>query len=114
MKYFSHSQNRRIIKELNKVSQEIAKNKLSVKLNGISIRGRNEMCLNDTLLELKLNPKESHDIQIQIGQVTSNSNINEIREIIQTILSLGANVIIIKGTSIKSLVSFNDSIFSPG
>ncbi|MFX0028293.1 MAG: helicase C-terminal domain-containing protein [Candidatus Hermodarchaeota archaeon] len=58
----THSQNRRIIKELNKVSQEIAKNKVSVKLNGISIRGRNEMCLNETLLELKLNPKESMSV----------------------------------------------------
>ncbi len=32
---------------------------MDVKINGLSIRGRNEMCLNKTLLSLKLNPKES-------------------------------------------------------
>jgi DNA excision repair protein ERCC-2 len=58
----THAQNRRVIKELIKVSQEMDKNNLSVKLNGLSIRGRNEMCLNDTLLTLKLNPKESMSV----------------------------------------------------
>ncbi|MFX1375474.1 MAG: helicase C-terminal domain-containing protein [Promethearchaeota archaeon] len=58
----THSQNRRIIKELIKISQKMAKNNLLVKLNGLSIRGRNEMCLNETLLTLKLNPKESMSV----------------------------------------------------
>jgi len=58
----THSQNRRIIKELIKISQKITEDNLSVKLNGLSIRGRNEMCLNETLLTLKLNPKESMSV----------------------------------------------------
>ena len=58
----THAQNTRIIKELNKVSKLIALNKLNVKVNGLSIRGRNEMCLNKTLLSLKLNPKESMSV----------------------------------------------------
>ena len=58
----THSQNRRIIKELIKISQKITEDNLSVKLNGLSIRGRNEMCLNETLLSLKLNPKESMSV----------------------------------------------------
>jgi excinuclease ABC subunit A len=53
----------------------------------------------------KINPKESHDIQIQIGQVTKNSNTNEIRDIVKTISSLGANSLIIEGKSVKSLIS---------
>ena len=40
----------------------MGKNNLSYKLNGLSIRGRNEMCLNETLLTLKLNPKESMSV----------------------------------------------------
>jgi Rad3-related DNA helicase len=58
----THSQNRRIIKELTKISQKITKDNLLVKLNGLSIRGRNEMCLNETLLTLKINPKESMSV----------------------------------------------------
>ena len=58
----THSQNRRVTKELIKVSQKITEDNLSVKLNGLSIRGRNEMCLNETLLTLKLNPKESMSV----------------------------------------------------
>ncbi|MFX1530182.1 MAG: helicase C-terminal domain-containing protein [Promethearchaeota archaeon] len=58
----THSQNRRIIKELIKISKKITEDNLSVKLNGLSIRGRNEMCLNETLLTLKLNPKESMSV----------------------------------------------------
>ncbi|MFX1418098.1 MAG: ATP-binding cassette domain-containing protein [Promethearchaeota archaeon] len=53
----------------------------------------------------KLDPKESHDIQIQIGQVTASTNINEIRDIVQTTSSLGASSIIIKGKSLNSLIS---------
>ncbi len=53
----------------------------------------------------KLNPKEPHDIQIQIGQVTKSTNIDGIRDIIKTTSSLGANSLIIEGKSINSLIS---------
>ncbi len=56
----THSQNTRVIKELIKISRFINMNDIKgAKINGLSIRGRNEMCLNKTLLSLKLNPKES-------------------------------------------------------
>jgi len=58
----THSQNRRIIKELIKISQKVINDKLGVNLNGLSIRGRNEMCLNETLLSLKLNPTEAMSV----------------------------------------------------
>ncbi len=58
----THSQNRRIIKELIKISQKINDAHLGVKINGLSIRGRNEMCLNETLLSLKLNPREAMSV----------------------------------------------------
>ncbi len=58
----THSQNRRIIKELIKISQKTINDNLKVKLNGLSIRGRNEMCLNKTLLSLKLNPREAMSV----------------------------------------------------
>ena len=58
----THSQNRRVIKELIKISQKIESDNLGIKLNGLSIRGRNEMCLNETLLNLKSNPKDSMSI----------------------------------------------------
>jgi len=55
----THSQNTRIIKELTKISKFLVKNNLNIKVNGLSIRGRNEMCLNEILLSLKLKPRES-------------------------------------------------------
>lgn len=55
----THTQNTRVIEELKKISQFLAKGNLKVKVNGLSIRGRNEMCLNQTLLSLKLNPRDS-------------------------------------------------------
>lgn len=58
----THSQNRRIIKELVKISQKIIDDNLGVKLNGLSIRGRNEMCLNKTLISLKLKPREAMSV----------------------------------------------------
>lgn len=58
----THSQNRRIIKELVKISQKINEENPKVKLNALSIRGRNEMCLNKTLLSLKLDPREAMSI----------------------------------------------------
>ena len=67
----THSQNRRIIKELIKISQKITDDKLGVNLNGLSIRGRNEMCLNKTLLSLKLNPREAMSV---CGDLRKNRN----------------------------------------
>ncbi|MFX0049461.1 MAG: DEAD/DEAH box helicase family protein, partial [Candidatus Hermodarchaeota archaeon] len=55
----THSQNTRIIKELTKISKLLINNNLNIKVNGLSIRGRNEMCLNEILLSLKLNPRDS-------------------------------------------------------
>ena len=40
----THSQNTRIIKELTKISKFLVKNNINIKVNGLSIRGRNEMC----------------------------------------------------------------------
>ena len=58
----THAQNTRIIKELNKIFDFLSENKSTIKINGLSIRGRNEMCLNKTLLSLKLSPKESMSV----------------------------------------------------
>jgi DNA excision repair protein ERCC-2 len=58
----THSQNRRIIKELIKISEKLKNDNLALKLKALSIRGRNEMCLNKTLLDLKLKPKESMSV----------------------------------------------------
>ncbi|MFX0144727.1 MAG: helicase C-terminal domain-containing protein [Candidatus Hodarchaeota archaeon] len=58
----THSQNRRVIKELKKISQKNFDENLKFTLNGLSIRGRNEMCLNKTLLSLKLNPREAMSV----------------------------------------------------
>ncbi len=55
----THSQNTRVIKELNKISFFLSSNKIDENIRAISIRGRNEMCLNKTLLSMKLNPTES-------------------------------------------------------
>ncbi|MGV9198610.1 MAG: helicase C-terminal domain-containing protein [Promethearchaeia archaeon] len=61
----THSQNTRVIKELHKISQHVEKSSPpsdNLKVNGLSIRGRSEMCLNETLLSLKANPKESMSV----------------------------------------------------
>ncbi|MFX1273794.1 MAG: helicase C-terminal domain-containing protein [Promethearchaeota archaeon] len=55
----THSQNTRVIKELKKISDFLSTNDIDQKIRAISIRGRNEMCLNKTLLSMKLNPHES-------------------------------------------------------
>ena len=55
----THAQNTRVIKELNRVSRYIQNTRSTLVVNGISIRGRNEMCLNETILNLKVGPKES-------------------------------------------------------
>jgi DNA excision repair protein ERCC-2 len=76
----THSQNRRVIKELNKISQKIESDNLGLKLNGISIRGRNEMCLNQTLLKLKLNPKDSMSV---CGDLRQNKNCSHFLSLIK-------------------------------
>ncbi|MFX1498356.1 MAG: helicase C-terminal domain-containing protein [Promethearchaeota archaeon] len=58
----THAQNSRIIKELNKISNLLENSKLKNRVNGLSIRGRNEMCLNKTLIQLKLNPREAMSV----------------------------------------------------
>ncbi len=50
----THSQSNRVITELKKINEFSHK-----KILGISLRGRNEMCLNNSLLDLKLNPREA-------------------------------------------------------
>ncbi|MFX0074065.1 MAG: AAA family ATPase [Candidatus Hermodarchaeota archaeon] len=56
-------------------------------------------------LTTDLNPKEPHEIQIQIGQVSTGSDLNTIRGITQTISSLGANSLMIETKSGSSLIS---------
>ncbi|TFG06727.1 MAG: hypothetical protein EU539_06860 [Promethearchaeota archaeon] len=59
----THAQNTRVIKELNKIFRFLEKKQNNrIRINGLTIRGRNEMCLNETLLSLKSNPKESMSI----------------------------------------------------
>ena len=58
----THSQNARVIKELKKISLFLKKNGLETSVNGLSIRGRNEMCLHKTLLSQKPDPKQSMSI----------------------------------------------------
>ncbi|MFX0139788.1 MAG: DEAD/DEAH box helicase family protein, partial [Candidatus Hodarchaeota archaeon] len=56
----THSQTKRVIKELEKISQyNIKAGQQNITINGLSIRGRNEMCLNKTLQQMKLSPRES-------------------------------------------------------
>ncbi len=58
----THAQNARIINELVKISDHLKKTRPDLIVNGLSIRGRNEMCLNQTLLSLNLNPSESMSV----------------------------------------------------
>ncbi|MBD3195082.1 MAG: hypothetical protein GF317_08515, partial [Candidatus Lokiarchaeota archaeon] len=44
----THSQNTRVINELIKISEHMKELNLDLNVNGLSIRGRNEMCLNET------------------------------------------------------------------
>jgi len=67
----THSQNSRVIKELIKISDYLSHNDDSVKVNGLSIRGRNEMCLNETLLSVNADPRESMSI---CGDLRKNRN----------------------------------------
>lgn len=51
----THTQSKRVIKELKKIHSS----KGNKGVSGLSIRGRNEMCLNSTLLRLKARPTEA-------------------------------------------------------
>jgi DNA excision repair protein ERCC-2 len=53
----THSQSDRVIKELKNIHHNCPKGKDTV--FGLSIRGRNEMCLNNSLLRLKASPSEA-------------------------------------------------------
>jgi len=67
--------------------------------------GLNAILIDEKPIKTKLDPKKPHDIQIKVGQVNKNANLNEIRDIIQTISALGANSVIIEGKSVKALIS---------
>jgi DNA excision repair protein ERCC-2 len=58
----THSQNARVIKELMKISDSLLKIDNDLKINGLSIRGRNEMCLNKILKDLNPDPREAMSI----------------------------------------------------
>lgn len=58
----THAQNSRVIRELKKISALLSNNRTEIKINGLSIRGRNEMCLNEMLLDLKAPPRESMSV----------------------------------------------------
>ncbi|TXT67354.1 MAG: ATP-dependent DNA helicase [Promethearchaeota archaeon] len=58
----THSQNSRVIKELIKISAVISNRHKEVRINGLSIRGRNEMCLNENLISQHPNPRDSMSI----------------------------------------------------
>lgn len=53
----THTQSDRVINELRKIHNLTPMN--TNRISGLSIRGRNEMCLNRTLLNLKVNPTEA-------------------------------------------------------
>lgn len=53
----THSQSSRVIQELKKIKNSLSDTGISVA--GISIRGRNDMCLNNALLRLRASPSES-------------------------------------------------------
>ena len=55
----THSQNSRVIKELVKISEHVEKKKPQLRFSAMAIRGRNEMCLNKTLLEVNPSPSDS-------------------------------------------------------
>lgn len=58
----THAQNSRVIRELKKISKLFSDNNSITQINGLSIRGRNEMCLNEMLLDLKASPRESMSV----------------------------------------------------
>ncbi|MHA1932967.1 MAG: DEAD/DEAH box helicase family protein [Promethearchaeota archaeon] len=64
----THAQSDRVILELNKIYTSNPNSKHSI--SGLSIRGRNEMCLNNTLLRKKVNPTEAMAIckNLRVGK----------------------------------------------
>ena len=67
--------------------------------------GSDAILVDGNPMKTKLNPKDPHDIQILIGQVTTSTNENEIRNIIQTAFSLGANSVVIEGKNVYNIIS---------
>jgi len=65
----THAQSARTIEELKKIYKLTAAN--SNRISGLSIRGRNEMCLNRRLLDLKASPTEAMAI---CRNIRSNNN----------------------------------------
>ena len=53
----THAQSSRVIKELSKIESSLSSTSKSIA--GISMRGRNNMCLNNVLLRLRASPSES-------------------------------------------------------
>ena len=76
----THSQNTRIIKELRKISKFLDNRNENIRVNGLSIRGRNEMCLNKTLLSLKLDPKEAMAV---CGDLRKNNNCSHFNNLLK-------------------------------
>ena len=58
----TNSQNRRVIDELEQISSHLVKNYESFHINAISIRGRKDMCINDQLIDLELDPEDSMEL----------------------------------------------------
>ncbi len=56
----THAQSARVIRELQKIYEKFPKN--SKYVSGVSLRGRKEMCLNNTLRSMKVSPAEAMSI----------------------------------------------------
>ncbi|MFX1236248.1 MAG: hypothetical protein ACFFAS_12180 [Promethearchaeota archaeon] len=67
--------------------------------------GTESVLVDGNILEKALNPNEPHDIQVVIGLVSNKESLVEIREILRTISSLGANSLIINGQMTDMIVS---------
>ncbi len=52
-----------------------------------------------------LNPKKTHDIEIFIAQINESYNLNDLRDIFQTVVDLGASAIIIQQNNEKQIIS---------
>ncbi len=75
----THAQNSRVIRELKKVSQYLSHNSSEKKVNGLSMRGRNEMCLNKIVLEIQGSPRESMAV---CGDLRKNGTCKPFRNLI--------------------------------
>ncbi|MFW9819904.1 MAG: hypothetical protein ACFFE5_09865, partial [Candidatus Thorarchaeota archaeon] len=67
--------------------------------------GSEALLIDGKSFPIDLDPKKPHDIQVQIGQVSINTSIDEIRDIVRAISYLGAYSLIIKGKSTYSHIS---------